>query len=217
MKKIFVLLTLMMLYINGFSQDFTGNVTSNFIWRGKMLCNKISVQPIIYLNHGDSICSNEIGTFSSFSLDGSYAEVDLYYKLTYKKIFVSVTNYMFDINKPFDYNKHTTSNAIEPAIGVYLFNLCLSFNTFVYGADKDSLGNQYNSSYVEACYYFKYFNLFCGITPYKSIYANSFAIVNTGIALTKKISIDKFVLPISTVLMVNPTSKQIFVNLTFAF
>ena len=218
MKKLIISLTLILtLVVNMFSQDFIGNITSNFIWRGKMISDKISVQPILYFDKGDSILMHEVGTFSSFTLDGSYKEVDLYYKLTYKWLFVSITDYMFDTNNILNYDKNTTNNALEPAFGVKISNLSLSFNTFIWGADKDSVNKQFYSSYIEASYLIKNVNLFIGFTPYKSIYADKFSVVNIGTTFTKNVIIDKFTLPISSTLMLNPNSKHIFANLTFSF
>jgi len=221
MKKIIILFTLFTLFtlsIGAFSQDFIANLTSNFIFRGKMISDKINVQPIMYFSKGDTILTNEIGTFSSFSLDGSYKEVDLYYKFTYKWIYLTITDYMFDINRFLNYS-NTSTNVIETTLGFKSnsFPIVISLNSFIWGNDKDINNKQLYSSYAEACYAFKNVNLFCGITPYKSFYANKPAIVNVGISMIKNLVIEKLSIPITTSIVINPDVKQIFANLTFIF
>lgn len=223
MKKLFIILVVIFSSFISYSQEgdthFNANVTSNFIWRGQNLSDKISVQPMIHFTKADSLWTNEIGTFSSFSLDGSYKEVDLYYKVAYKSLYLMVTDYMLNVDGGvFDYSD-STNNIIETSIGYsFKFPLTLSYNIFVWGWDKDENNNQLYSSYVEASYLFKNINVFCGVNPYKSYYADELAVVNVGMTLSKEVNINpSYSIPISTTLMLNPDSKKLFANLTFTF
>jgi hypothetical protein len=222
MKKTVLLICIMFLSFVSYSQEgdthFNANVTSNFIWRGQNLSDKISVQPIIHFTKADSLWTNEIGTFSSFALDGSYKEVDLYYKVAYKSLYLMVTDYMLNVDDVFNYSD-STNNILEASLGYsFKFPLTLSYNVFVWGWDKDENDNQLYSSYVEASYLIKNINIFCGVNPYKSFYADGLAIVNLGLTLTKEINVNSsYSIPISTTLMLNPDSKKLFANLTFTF
>ena len=222
MKKLFIICLLILSSIISYSQEgdthFNANVTSNFIWRGQNLSNKISVQPIIHFTKADSLWTNEIGTFSSFSLDGSYKEVDLYYKVSYKSLYLMVTDYMLNVDDVFNYSD-STNNIIETSLGYFFkFPLTLSYNIFIWGWDKDENDNQLYSSYIEASYLIKNINIFCGVNPYKSFYADDLAIVNVGLTLSKDININtSYSIPVSTTLMLNPDSKKLFANLTFTF
>jgi hypothetical protein len=222
MKKLFIILVVIFSSFISYSQEgdthFNANVTSNFIWRGQNLSDKISVQPMIRFTKADSLWTNEIGTFSSFSLDGSYKEVDLYYKVAYKSLYLMVTDYMLNVDDVFNYSD-STNNIIETSIGYsFKFPLTLSYNIFVWGCDKDENNNQLYSSYIEASYLIKNINIFCGVNPYKSYYADELAVVNVGMTLSKEVNINpSYSIPISTTLMLNPDSKKLFANLTFTF
>jgi hypothetical protein len=222
MKKQIIILLMILSSVLSYSQEgdthFNANVTSNFIWRGQLLSDKISVQPIIHFTKADSLWTNEIGTFSSFSLDGSYKEVDLYYKVAYKSLSLTVTDYMLNTDDVFNYTD-STNNIIETSLGYsFKFPLTLSYNIFVWGWDKDENDNQLYSSYIEASYLIKNIILFCGVNPYKSYYADDLAVVNLGMSLSKEININSsYSIPISTTLMLNPEAKKLFANLTFTF
>ena len=117
-------------------------------------------------------------------------------------------------------------NMVELSLG-YAFNfpLTLSANTFVWGWDKADNNNnlvfdgkQLYSTYLEASYLFKsHILVFAGVSPYQSRYSNGFGLVNTGVTLSKAITIDKFVLPVKTSIVVNPYTKVVYGNVTFSF
>jgi len=220
MKKLFFVL-LTFLSLNVFSQEgdthFSADLISNFMFRGQQISDKIQVQPTISFTKSTESSDYEIGTFSSFALDGSYKEVDLYTKYTYKNLSFTATDYMFNTKNIFNYSD-STDNAVEVSLS-YNFEipLTLSYNTFIWGYDKDIKGKQLYSSYFEATYTFLNAEAFIGVTPYKSYYANKCAIVNIGLTLTKDLPIGEYELPIKTSIIVNPNSKSIFANLGFTF
>ena len=96
--------------------------------------------------------------------------------------------------------------------------MSVSYNIFLYGYDKDIVtGKQLYSSYIEASYIFQNATVFCGMTPYKSFYADKLDVVNLGITLSKEILQEMYPIGLKTSLIVNPDSKHVFANVTFSF
>jgi hypothetical protein len=217
MKKVFIIASLVLMSSLIYSQSdtakFSVDITNNFLFRGMCLTNKASVQPVISLSRTTkSKVTFEVGTFGSFAYDGSYSEVDLYGKVAGKHVAFVVTDYMLNLDDPFNYTD-STNNIVELSL-FYTFNFPLTFsvNTNVWGYDKID-NEQLYSTYVEASYMFDHVALFAGVSPYKSIYSDNFGLVNCGVTLFKQ----NCKIPIRTSLIVNPDKKVIYANVAFTF
>ncbi|MDR3061231.1 MAG: hypothetical protein LBU57_03840, partial [Dysgonamonadaceae bacterium] len=93
------------------------------------------------------------------------------------------------------------------------FPLSLSWNTNFAGYDAvNEKGDVLYSTYVEASYPFSVKDIalegVLGITPWKSIYANGFSVVNISLKGTKNIKIADYTLPVFAQLVLNPNKED---------
>ena len=199
--------------------DFSTDIVSAFIWRGVQISNVPNIQPQLTFTKGNF----ELGCWGSQSINGDYSELDI--NASYSKGLFSFTlsDYFVFTDYPdetyFNYSKNSTVHAYEGNItfsGTEKFPLSISASTFFYGNDVDTSGNNYYSTYVEATYPLKYFDIILGATPAKGLYANGFGIVNTSLKVYHDIKIsDHFSIPASFSIMANPYAERVFLSIGF--
>ncbi|HNW99508.1 MAG TPA: hypothetical protein PKK00_13965 [Bacteroidales bacterium] len=178
-----------------------------------------NIQPQLIFTKGNF----KLGCWGSQSINGDYSELDI--NATYNKGLFSftVSDYFVFTDTPnesyFEYSKKNTDHSYEGNItysGTEKFPLSISASTFFYGNDVDTSGNNYYSTYVEATYPLKYFDIILGATPAKGLYANGYGIVNTGLKVYHDIKItDHFSIPVCFSIMVNPYAERVFVAVGF--
>ncbi len=204
------------------TQNFhlSSDVVTNYIWRGLIYSDKPNLQP--YLDFTNDKGNFSIGGWGSYSLADYYSEVDLFASYSVGNFTLAVWDYFVMTQEPnnkyFNYNKDSTYHAFEALLtftGPESFPLELTASTFFYGYDKDANGDNYYSTYFEAAYPFKWkannLKFFIGMTPQEGLYAPDLAVVNIGIKNTREIKIsDKFSMPISGSIIVNPNTENIF-------
>ncbi|OFX43547.1 MAG: hypothetical protein A2046_01470 [Bacteroidetes bacterium GWA2_30_7] len=205
--------------------NVAADLMSRYIWRGLDYGASPNIQPTLALRKGNF----EVGYWGAISILGTYSEVDLYAKYSYKNFSAIVTDYFFPIDgvptnnyqKYFNYNSDNTNHLAEVVLqykGGEKFPLSLLAGTIVYGNDKDSLYNNRYSTYLEAGYSFKFsennVDMFVGLTPHEGLYGSDLRIVNIGITGYRNIEItDKFSLPVKASIIINPHVDNIY----FAF
>jgi len=201
--------------------NVSADICSRYVWRGLDYGSSPSIQPTLSLIKK----SFEIGYWGAISTLGNYCETDLYLKYTLKKFSLTVTDYFFPVNiipankteRYFNYEDKTTGHIFEGLLswkGPDKFPLYVFAGTVLYGADKDTSGNNRYSTYAEAGYSFKVKNngldVFFGFTPYEGLYGNGIGVVNIGVSGSKKIKItENFELPVKATLVVNPQTENI--------
>lgn len=211
------------------SIDLGSDFTSRYVWRGTDFGRSPSIQPYLSLKYKNI----ELGAWGAFTTNGpDIQETDLY--LSYSPIdelTITLTDYFFPNdaltqNNYFEYGSSATTHLFELSASFNgTDNLPLSFlvATVFYGADKinnyklsDPLNTDQNfSSYIELGYNFSIgensCNTFLGVTTHDGLYGYGFNVVNIGITGYKDIKLtDNFTLPISSSLIVNPQSQNIF-------
>jgi hypothetical protein len=221
MKKSILLVALLFVTVLGFSQSdtlkFSADLTNNFIWRGIQVSPVAQVQPLVtYSKTTKNSLNYEIGAWSSFGLDGSYKEVDVYGKVSASVFSLMVTDYMLNTDDIFNYSD-STMNIVELSLGLNLNKFAISLNTNLWGFDKHADGTQLYSTYVEASYRVKNVLLFAGVTTGESLYSDDFGVVNSGVSLFKDINIGEFTLPVKTSFIVNPDKEAAYANVAFTF
>ncbi len=208
------------------SQNFylSADIVTNYIWRGLVFSDKPNIQP--YLAYTNNKGNFSFGGWGSYSLADYYSEVDLFVSYSVGNLTFAIWDYFLmtqDINnKYFNYDKDSTYHAFEAMItfnGPESFPLELIASTFFYGIDKDANGDNYYSTYLEVGYPFKWkannLKVYFGMTPQEGLYASDLAVVNIGMKNTREIKItDKFSMPISGSIIVNPNTENIFFVLT---
>jgi len=210
----------------GSGQNFTlsADLVSSYIWRGLNYSSSPNIQP--YLAYTFDKANITVGSFGSYSLGSFYSEVDLFASATFGMFTLEVWDYfnMYEVdnNHFFDFKNASTGHAMEGIImvnGPESFPLKGTIGTFFYGNDKNNNGDNAYSTYFELAYPFKWkqnnLSVFIGGTPREGFYASDFAINNIGITNEREIKInDKFSLPVSGSLILNPFQEGIFLVFT---
>lgn len=198
-----------------FSQEEESNwnvgadFVSRYVWRGTDFGNAPALQPTIEFGIGNFA----IGAWGSYALSASpYLEADLY--ATYSFDFgldIIATDYYFPAaefgavtdSSWFDVDSHTFEIGLSQAIG----NFYIAGYYFI-NADSDL--------YLEAGYSFKNLNIFGGFGNESYTTNGDFNLCNVGISTSKELAItDKFTLPLTGAVIVNPDKKQM--NIVFGF
>ena len=167
MQTITTIFFTLFLSITLFGQDsltinVAADINSRYVWRGLDYGASPSIQPTLSLSKKNF----EIGYWGAISTLGSYNEIDLYLKYTLKGFSIVATDYFFPLNtipttkteRYFNYEDKTTGHIIEGMLGwkgPEKFPLSILIGTSLYGADKDTSGDNRYSTYAEAGYSFK--------------------------------------------------------------
>jgi len=195
------------------------NVASRFIWRGTDYGHSPSLQPQLSYTKGFFT----LGSWGAYALNSDYRETDFFLDFNYKSFTFSVWDYYSTDTVSgghyFNYSNNNTSHTFEGIaklnqIGQLPLSITVGYN--FYGSDNT------NSVYAELAYSGNYKNidyqLFCGATPRKGVYADNSGVVNLGGSFTKSIKItDHFSLPLQISLITNPEAENIFLIAAISF
>ena len=225
MKKTSLFLVIyLFLPIYLFSQDsiskkvspfsFNTDIVSSYLWRGFQVSDLPQIQPELGFSKGNF----EVGCWATQSINGNYSELDLY--ASYSKgafTFMLADYYTFTDNPEksyFSYSKKSTNHSLEGSVlfeGPDKFPLSILLSTYIYGNDRDTMGTNYYSTYVELLYSLKNFDFTIGATPFEGLYADKFAMVNLGIRYNKEMKIsENLSLPVYFSIVTNPYSEKFY-------
>lgn len=235
---IYTLLAFIILGHNATAQEKKGieiglgtDVVSSYIWRGSYNAGA-SIQPSVALKAG-SFSLTAWGSVDFTSSD--YKEIDLTAAYTIKGFTFTLVDYYWTgspttaslPDRKYFHFGSDSPHMIEIG-GAYNFGekfpLTLSWNTMLFGNDKDAVtGDQNYSTYAEVSYPFSVkgvdMSAWVGITPWetRNMYGTTgFAVCNVGLGATKAIRFsDRFSLPIFTRVIWNPAKED--VNLVGGF
>jgi len=213
---------------NKSSIDIGADLMSRYVWRGMNLSTSAVIQP--YIEY--SIGGFSLGSWSSYTLAKEpYQEVDLFMTYNFKNISLTVNDYfnpvdsLFTTNNYFNWNKSSTSHAMEAMLSVAdIPNLPLTFTAgvFLYGNDRNETNKNYYSTYMELAYDFciskNDVTVFMGITPFNGMYSDKFNLVNVGLTVSKEIVVsEKFAFPLKGSFIVNPDTENVFFVVGISF
>lgn len=180
------------------------DILNRYVWRGTDFGNSPVVQPGIELTIGNL----SVGAWGSYSLSSNTGgtEADLYVSYSIPLgLEILFTDYYFpvepgNIGDYFDYdNSHTFEIGASQSIGDFYLS-----GYYYLNASDDA--------YFEAGYDFKIFSLFVGAGNESYTTDSEFKICNVGISSSKEISItEKFSLPLTGSVILNPDREQIFI------
>ena len=143
-------------------------------------------------------------------------KTDPYLSFNFKSgLSLGLTAYYYegDITKVSD---TTSSFAYEVNVGYSIKSLSLSAN-YVLNDSHAGSGSQGGDTYLQATYNFPKFNLFLGAGNGWYTMDNNFAICNLGVGTSKTIQVtDKFSIPVTGQVIVNPNKKQMFMVVGFS-
>lgn len=201
------------------SVSLNADFVSRYVWRGLLFSPSPNIQP-----YATFTCNNfSIGAWGSYGLAENYAEVDLFMSYQLKKFTFTVSDYYAPADetdpssyKYFEFGSKKTQHAVEGSV-LYSVNdhWSATLSTFFYGNDRDSVGDNFYSTYLELAYAFSLnennFSVFMGGTTGEGYYAEEAAVVNAGISFSRNLELtDKFSIPLTGSLIFNPKADHVF-------
>ncbi len=210
MKKIYALLVLVVLTVSTFSakaQEWsTGmDIYSSYIWRGSKFGTGPALQPYVDFTTGGL----SVGAWGSVSAGSAESlEMDLYAGYSFDfGLSLTVTDYYFGVD-PVSENGWLDgdSHLIEPMLsyGVGGFSLTAA-QMFTTSFDVDD-------TYLEVAYGFGAVDLAVGLGNGLYTTDGSFTVCNVSLSTGKEIEItDKFTLPVSGSVTLNPSTGGFFI------
>ena len=233
MKKIVLMAMLIATGISATAQDkvettISGDVVSNYIWRGQDL-GSVSLQPTLGIGYKGLSLSGWGSVGLSDPADAK--EFDLTLSYTIGGLNIGVTDYWFNQGgldpdgRYFKYDAHGTNHVFEANIG-YDFGVA-SIQWFTNFAGNDGTnkdGKRAYSSYMEVAVPFKLatvdWTATAGAVPWATSFYNDwtsgFAVTNLSLKATKDIKVtDSFTIPVFGQVVGNPCSQNAY--LVFGF
>jgi len=190
---------------------------SSFIWRGTRLGSGPAIQPVIEFTSG----AITAGAWGSYDFN-DYQEVDVYLSVALPAGFsIGITDYYTPGLKYFDYSPPSGSHAFEFTLDFEGGNLDVSANCVI--NEAGGAGSSGGDLYFEAGYSFKLLRLFAGAGNGWHTYdpdtdESVFAICNLGLEVSKTLMVtERFSIPVTGQLILNPYSEQMFLVAGFTF
>jgi hypothetical protein len=196
---------------------------SRHIWRGSKLGDAPAIEPSITVSKGNF----SLNFWAAKTLNKSYSEIDLIPSYQVGEITLSLYDYYVPeigennsfVNFRNGENRHTLEFSVDNYSGEKS-KFKWMVGTFLTCDKNESTGNPFFSTYLEFKYPFSVLGIdaepLVGLTPFSGYYADEFAFVNSGLALSKEIKLAKNVVcPLNLTYAYNPYSANHFV--TFGF
>lgn len=218
MKNVYVLFVFIALFISSLStkaQEWnTGlDIYSSYVWRGAKIGSGPAFQPYVDFSFGGFVLG---ANGSACASDNEAFEANLYTSYGFDfGLSISLTDYYFGstdktgnfiVGDYFDRSVHY----FEPAICFKKGGLLL---TAAY-----MIGDDTSDTYVEAEYSFGLAKVFVGAGNGQYTKDGGFMVCNVGLGVSKDIVItDKFSIPISGSVMLNPSTEGLFVVVGVSF
>lgn len=237
MKKLTTILFLLICTYGLYAQDSTKttrvsadlgvDLYNRYIWRGVVFSDAPNIQPWLSVSFGGFTAL----AWGSYATNQAYEEVDLFLSYTIHGLTIGLNDYFtprygadqYDFT---NYRRKSTVHLIEGSLTYELpieaFPLSIVGSTFLYGADRnDEFENRY-SSYIELSYPFKIssidFKTFIGGQVNGEYYNSEPNIVNLGISASKSLVItEKYSLPVTGALIVNPSDDGLYFTIGMSF
>jgi len=223
-KKMYLLLMTVLISVSLYAQEeekqspfsLGADVVSSYVWRGSKIGTGPNIQPWLKFATGGFT----LGAWgsSSFHFNTDVVEMDLYTSYAFGfGLTLGVTDYYYQSTPYFQFQGDTSSHAFEINAAYTIKSLTLSGNYIINDASNGGPANKPGGGdmYFEAAYAFKNFGLFLGAgngwhTTYEDNGDDVFAVCNIGLKAAKELKItDKFSLPITGALSVNPDKEQL--------
>jgi uncharacterized protein (TIGR02001 family) len=184
---------------------------SNYIWRGTKYGTGPAVQPSVKFAYEGLT----VGVWGSFDSHG-YAETDPYISYSFPfGLSLGFTDYYYPGLDVFDFSTYNGSHALELNAGFTTGGLALSAN-YIFN-EAGGAASSGGDKYFQLGYSFTNFSLFAGAGDGWHTTDGNFNFCNIGIGTTKEISItDKFSIPVSGQVILNPDRQQLYVVVGFS-
>ena len=185
---------------------------SNYVWRGTRYGTGPAVQPQVSLETGGLT----VGIWGSFDFNG-YTEADPFISYSFPfGLSLGVTDYYYPGSPLFDVSTGMGSHAFELNGGFSTGGLSLSANYIL--NEAGGAGSAGSDLYFQAGYSFSAVDLFVGAGNGWHTSDGGFNLCNIGMGVNREIEItDKFSIPVSGQVVVNPDREQLFLVVGFSF
>ena len=228
MKKFVMGAFIMLLSLPALAQEkvkatLQADFVSQYVWRGQFF-GHAAVQPTLGIGwRGLSVSAwGNAGLVDT----ADPREVDLAVSYTLGGFSLGVTDYWVADDKPYFTFSPSTAHVVEATLGYDFGFASLSWSTNLAGCDGlNPAGNRAYSSYLEAKAPFSLggvdWEAALGIVPYATDYygVNGFQVVNLALSASwPLVETERFSLPLSAQLVVNPAAGQTYfvAGLSFA-
>jgi hypothetical protein len=220
MKKLTIILVLAVIASGVFAQEAEEKASpfsagadfySSFVWRGSKLGSGPAFQPTVEFNAKGIT----IGAWGSFDASG-FMETDLYFNYTLPfNLSLGMTDYYSPALDYFDYSDSTGSHAFEINAAYTIEGLTLNANYII--NEAGSIGSCGGDMYFQALYQFKHFNISLGAGDGWLTTDGKFNVCHIGIGAAKEIKItDKFSIPVTGQVVLNPEQERLYVVVGFS-
>ena len=192
------------------------DLVSSYVWRG-LKYGGPALQPYVEFGVGGFA----IGAWGSFGIgliDEAVNEADLYAGYSFDfGLSVGLTDYYYQGSSYFEYSDTISSHAFEANLGYEIGGFSVAAN-YIFNDAHAGAGSQGSDMYFEAGYSFSNFDIFLGAGDGWHTTDGDFAICNIGIGASKDLQItEKFALPISGAISVNPEAEQFNLVVAISF
>lgn len=197
-------------------------VCSRHIWRGDMLGTAPAFEPSATLGSGHF----SFNLWASVTPNNSYSEIDLVPSWQFRNFQLTIFDYYNPVpgeqNRYLQFWKKEGRHSLEVVADNYSVEaqrFKWFAGTFLAGDRNENTGNAFFSTYFELKYPFAVWGIgaepVVGLTPFRGYYASRAAVVNSGIALGKELTLGPTAtLPFSVAYVYNPYKNKSY--LTFS-
>lgn len=225
MKHLFTAL-LIFLCTSAFAQVVISDaeilLLNRHVWRGTQLGDAPAIEPSVTVSKGNF----SLNFWAAQTLNDSYTEIDLIPSYQVGEIAFTLFDYYVPEGKGnnfLNFKEGESCHTLELSLDNYSGEKCplkWMVGTFFAGDKNEETGKTFYSTYVEFKYPFSLWKIdaepFVGLTPFKGYYADKFAFINSGLALSKEIKLTKkLACPLNLTYTYNPNADKHFV--TFGF
>jgi len=185
---------------------------SNYVWRGTRYGQGAHLQPNIKFTTGGLT----IGVWGSFDFNG-YSEADPYISYSFPfGLSLGVTDYYYPGLPLFEISDTAGSHALELNAGYAYEGLTLSANYIVNEAGGAASAG--GDLYFQAGYAFSNVSIWAGAGNGWHTTDGEFAVCNIGLGTSKTIQVsEKFSIPVTGQVIINPDKEQLFLVVGFSF
>lgn len=182
------------------------DIYTSYLFRGTRFGTGPSFQPNFKIS-GNSLT---FGIWGAFDASG-YAETDPYISYAFPfGLTLGITDYYYPDLKFFDTSEETGTNAFELNLGYSVKGLSLSGNYVV--NEAGGIGSYGGDKYFQAGFTFSSFNIFLGAGDGWHTSDGEFDICNIGAGTVREIRFsEKFAIPLTGQVILNPEREQLFV------
>ncbi len=192
--------------------NVNADLYSSYIWRGSLLGQGPAFQPSVSFSDGGLT----IGVWGSFDASG-YTEADPYISYSFPfGLTLGITDYYLPDLPLSETSRVAGSHALELNCGFELGGFSLSANYIV--NEAGGIGSAGADKYFQIGYAFKDVGFFAGAGDGWHTSDGEFSICNLGLSVSKEIEVtERFSIPVTGQVVVNPESEKLFVVVGISF